>query len=127
MAPADLSGAPALLDIELVWSPQRGELHHQRLRVSEGSSIEAALRDCPEFAAMLPRLAELRIGIWGRVKPLQTLLRDRDRIEVYRPLTVDPKEARRLRYRAAGERIVSRHRPLAGRSVNGRGDGEKPA
>jgi putative ubiquitin-RnfH superfamily antitoxin RatB of RatAB toxin-antitoxin module len=97
------------------------------LRVSEGTSIEAALRGCAEFAAMLPRLAELRIGIWGRVKPLQTLLRDRDRIEVYRPLTVDPKEARRLRYRAAGERIVSRHRPKAGRSVSrasGVGEGE---
>jgi putative ubiquitin-RnfH superfamily antitoxin RatB of RatAB toxin-antitoxin module len=47
---------------------------------------------------------------------LETILRDRDRIEVYRPLTVDPKEARRLRYRASGERIVSRHRPLAGKS-----------
>ena len=34
-----------------------------------------------------------------------------DRIEVYRPLTVDPKEARRLRYEKRGERIVSRHRP----------------
>ena len=27
------------------------------------------------------------------------MLRDRDRVEIYRPLTVDPKEARRLRYR----------------------------
>jgi len=30
---------------------------------------------------------------------LTDVLRDRDRVEVYRPLKVDPKEARRLRYR----------------------------
>ena len=35
-----------------------------------------------------------------------------DRVEVYRPLTVDPKEARRQRFQAAGSRIVTRHRPL---------------
>jgi putative ubiquitin-RnfH superfamily antitoxin RatB of RatAB toxin-antitoxin module len=28
-------------------------------------------------------------------------LRDRDRVEIYRPLTVDPKQARRLRYKRA--------------------------
>jgi len=37
-------------------------------------------------------------------------------VEVYRPLSVDPKEARRLRYRATGRRIVSRHRPLSGKT-----------
>ena len=34
----------------------------------------------------------------------ETVLRERDRVEVYRPLQVDPKEARRLRYRKAGQR-----------------------
>jgi len=33
------------------------------------------------------------------VKPLEAPLRERDRVEIYRPLQVDPKEARRLRYR----------------------------
>jgi putative ubiquitin-RnfH superfamily antitoxin RatB of RatAB toxin-antitoxin module len=36
---------------------------------------------------------------------LDHVLRDRDRIELYRGLKVDPKEARRLRYRAAGEKV----------------------
>jgi hypothetical protein len=58
----------------------------------------------------------LKVGVWGRLRPLDACLRERDRIEVYRPLTVDPKEARRLRYRNRGERIVSRHRPLAGKT-----------
>jgi hypothetical protein len=103
--------------VELVWSPRAGTVEHRWLDVDEGSSLEAALRGCAAFVAdQTEPLAQLRIGIWGRVRPLATSLRDRDRIEVYRPLTVDPKEARRQRYAKRGERIVSRHRPLAGSS-----------
>ncbi|XHS76931.1 RnfH family protein [Burkholderiaceae bacterium UC74_6] len=102
--------------VELVWSPEAGDVRHVWLEVQEGASIEQALRGCAAFADQLPRLLELKIGIWGCVRPLMTLLRERDRIEVYRELTVDPKEARRQRYRAKGERIVSRHRPLAGKT-----------
>lgn len=106
--------------IELVWSPAAGDVRHRWLDVPEGASIEAALRGCADFADQLPFLGGLKIGIWGRVRALDTVLRERDRIEVYRPLTVDPKEARRQRYRDRGERIVSRHRPLAGKT-SGRG------
>lgn len=94
--------------VELVWSPAAGDVQHRWLDVEEGATIEAALRHCADFN--LP-LDQFRIGIWGRVRPLDTPLRERDRIEVYRPLTVDPKEARRQRYAKRGERIVSRHRP----------------
>jgi len=45
----------------------------------------------------------LKVGIWGRTRSLDTPLRDMDRVEVYRALKVDPKEARRLRY--------GRHKP----------------
>lgn len=113
MGPAE---AAETISVELVWSPQRGALCHHWLQLPAATTLLSALRGCPEFAAMLPQLETLKIGVWGRTKPLETVLRDRDRIEVYRPLTVDPKEARRLRYRASGERIVSRHRPLAGKS-----------
>jgi uncharacterized protein len=97
--------------VELVWSPTAGDVRHRWLEVEEGATVETALKGCADFAQPLD---QLRIGIWGRVRPLDTLLRERDRIEVYRPLTVDPKEARRLRYAKRGERIVSRHRPKAG-------------
>ena len=103
--------------VELVWSPEQGDVRHVWLEVGEGADIEQALRGCAEFADQLPALAEAKVGIWGRVRPLDTPLRDRDRIEVYRPLKVDPKEARRERYKAKGERIVSRHRPLAGKTT----------
>ena len=98
--------------VELVWSVQAGDVQHRWLEVEEGATLDAALRGCADFmAAHAEPLDQLRIGIWGRVRPLDTPLRERDRIEVYRPLTVDPKEARRQRYVNRGERIVSRHRP----------------
>ena len=46
----------------------------------------------PELA-----LGEPPIGIWGRACAPETLLADGDRVEIYRPLTMDPNEARRLR------------------------------
>ena len=50
----------------------------------------------------------LTCGIWSHLQPLHHLLRDGDRVEIYRALAVDPKEARRLRYKR------QRQRPPAG-------------
>lgn len=101
--------------VELVWSPVAGVVRHRWLELPPGSTVEDALKACADALAELPSAPEaLRIGVWGRLRPLDTLLRERDRIEVYRPLSVDPKEARRQRYAKRGQRIVSRHRPLAG-------------
>ncbi len=44
------------------------------------------------------------VGIWGRRTELNHVLRERDRIELYRGLNVDPKEARRVRYRVTGDK-----------------------
>jgi uncharacterized protein len=37
------------------------------------------------------------VGVWGRLAGLESVLRDGDRVECLRPLTTDPKEARRRR------------------------------
>ena len=42
-------------------------------------------------------LAETRFGIYGQIMPQETPLKDGDRVEVYRPLLINPMEARRLR------------------------------
>ena len=42
-------------------------------------------------------LAVNMVGIYGKKKTLDTVLRQHDRVEVYRPLQADPKEARRRR------------------------------
>lgn len=45
-------------------------------------------------------IREDRVGIFSRKASLGTILHDGDRVEIYRPLKIDPKEARRLRARA---------------------------
>lgn len=84
-----------MLRIEVVWGRGPGRTDRVALQLPEGACIADALQ-----ASGLPQ-ADGPVGIWGRVQPLQTLLRDRDRVEIYRPLKVDPKEARRLRYKRA--------------------------
>ena len=42
-------------------------------------------------------LTQNKIGIYGKLKPLDTIARDGDRIEIYRPLRADPMESRRRR------------------------------
>jgi uncharacterized protein len=37
------------------------------------------------------------VGVWGKVRPLTFVLREQDRVEIYRPLQADPKAARRAR------------------------------
>lgn len=42
-------------------------------------------------------LNNLEVGVFGRKVGLETCLNDGDRIEIYRPLLIDPKQARRMR------------------------------
>lgn len=42
-------------------------------------------------------LAVFRVGVYGKLKTLDTVLHDHDRVEIYRPLIADPKESRRKR------------------------------
>lgn len=47
------------------------------------------------------KLGEASVGIYSRVAALDDILQENDRIEVYRPLKIDPKEARLLRAKRA--------------------------
>jgi putative ubiquitin-RnfH superfamily antitoxin RatB of RatAB toxin-antitoxin module len=52
-----------------------------------------------------------RVGIHGRLARDDTVLADGDRVEIYRPLVADPKEARRLRARSKAGASSTRRRP----------------
>lgn len=72
------------------------------LTVIEGTTLIEAIRlsgiGCESgFAATQSDPGRPRVGIYGKQKPPDTILRDRDRVEIYRPLRADPKEARRRR------------------------------
>lgn len=59
----------------------------------------ATVRDVLEKSGLMP-LARGKIGIFGKVVHADARVADGDRIEIYRPLALDPKEARRRRARA---------------------------
>ena len=89
-----------------------------------GATVLQALQ-ASGLAAAFPDLdlREAGVGIWGRKARLEQLLRDRDRVEVYRPLMVDPKLARRERFRKQGARaagLFARKRPGAKPGLAGR-------
>jgi hypothetical protein len=68
------------------------------LALPEGSTVAAALAQSG-FATAFPEVGVVdeRIGIHGRRTTMETIVRDGDRVEVYRPLLIDPKDARRKR------------------------------
>lgn len=73
-----------------------------------GSRVASALEVCGLLRDDAGASQAGRLGIWGRLATLETVLRDGDRVELYRPLTVDPKEARRLRYRKQGPKRLAK-------------------
>jgi hypothetical protein len=93
------TAAPAAIGVEAVYCPRPGVTDLVALHLTAPATVADALR----ASGLLERhalVAEgLRVGIWSRVVPLDAPLRERDRVEVYRPLRIDPKEARRQRYR----------------------------
>lgn len=74
-----------------------GTDHQVELDVPVGTTVEDAVRLSGLDLVTAPGAGPLRVGIWNRAVPLNQRVRDGDRIEIYRPLTVDPKEGRRLR------------------------------
>lgn len=68
------------------------------LSVPKGSSLQDAivrsgiLTQVPEID-----LGASRVGIYGKLKTPDTVLREHDRVEIYRLLMADPKESRRKR------------------------------
>lgn len=67
-----------------------GRLERRELELEQGATVRAALA-----AAGMP--APHGAGIFGRRVALDSPLADCDRVEVYRPLSADPREARRRR------------------------------
>ena len=88
------------LAVEVAWSPRAGELRVVALRLPAGATVHQALRESGVLdAGSGMDLGSCKVGVWGHLKALGDALRDQDRVEVWRGLRVDPKEARRQRYR----------------------------
>lgn len=70
-------------------------------KVSEVIAASGILQRCPELAA-----DSLRVGIWGRAVDPAAPVRHLDRIEIYRPLSADPKLVRRNRAKVQRQQRV---------------------
>ena len=93
MAPVEL------LRVLVVYCPEPGRNDLCELRLPAAAVLSDALAASGLLQRHGLQMEELKAGIWSRVRELSTPLRDLDRVEIYRPLRVDPKEARRLRYK----------------------------
>lgn len=102
----------ALVEIEWVCSPAPGApLQRLALQLPEGSRGSDALR-----AAGYARLPEgWALAVWGKRIPPALPLKSGDRVELLRPLTADPMDARRRRQQLHGAPRRSRHRPAGSR------------
>lgn len=88
---------PESLSIEIAYAlPQRQELVHVLLPT--GSTVQQAI----EASGLMQKYAEInlkknKVGVFGKLTKLDAPLRNRDRVEIYRPLLADPKEVRKKR------------------------------
>jgi putative ubiquitin-RnfH superfamily antitoxin RatB of RatAB toxin-antitoxin module len=90
----------ATLHVTVLASPRAREVSEWILQMPAGATVRQALQ-----AAGLAE-GDAGVGIWGRRCTPDAVLRDGDRVEVYRPLVVDPKVARRERFRKQGARAA---------------------
>lgn len=86
-----------MISVELVLAlPDKQVL--RSITVEEGSTVADVIglgnlgRDFPGVV-----LEDLQAGIWGRPVDREHAVKDGDRVELYRPLEMDPREARRLK------------------------------
>ncbi len=93
------------MQITFVYSPGPRQIFEETVTLSNGATARDALI-ASRFVASFPALdwAALPVGVWGRVCEWDRVLAEYDRIELCRPLKVDPKVARRERFQRQGAR-----------------------
>jgi uncharacterized protein len=110
--PAEASGAEArTVQVELVYCAGPHQLQQVPLHLTLGSTVGDALAASGlglEARQPASSVADgLHVGVWGKAREPSHVLREGDRVEVYRRLLVDPKEARRLRYAQHKAKLAS--------------------
>ncbi len=86
------------LEVLVVVAPAPGQAEQVRevaLRLEDGATVADALEASGLSGA--GDVAAAKVGIWGKLVPRDSVLAAHDRIEIYRPLRVDPKIARARR------------------------------
>lgn len=108
-----------MIRVSVVYSPGPRQVTDTVLTLQEGSTVAQALdlagpSAWQDSCRSQDESAQWTIGLWGRKTAVETVLREGDRIELCRPLRVDPKVARRERFVGQGARnagLFARRRP----------------
>ena len=94
-----------MVRVEVVYCPVPGPSDHAdvtELTLDDGATVQDALCRSGVLQRHELELSTVDVGLWFKACTLEQVLRESDQIQIYRPLTVDPKEARRQRYRKRG-------------------------
>ena len=103
--PAPAAGASPTISVTLMHAAAPDQIDSVALTLPAGATARDALRASGLGDRLTADVLDgLSLGLWGRGCAPDTVLRDGDRLELLRPLQVDPKEARRQRYRRDGLR-----------------------
>lgn len=110
------SGAATIgrLRVSVAASRKPGEVQEWLLQLPVGASVADVLAASVAAGYLEQGASHALCGIWGRVVQPEASVCDGDRVELYRPLTVDPKVARRERFAKQGARttgLFARQRP----------------
>jgi putative ubiquitin-RnfH superfamily antitoxin RatB of RatAB toxin-antitoxin module len=102
LSPAhDTATNTEVLHVTLVYSPAPRQVKQLELRLPKGTTVAQAIEHS---------------GLLNEYPDINHVLRDLDRVEIYRPLLVDPKVARRERFQKQGTRgagLFAKRRPGA--------------
>jgi putative ubiquitin-RnfH superfamily antitoxin RatB of RatAB toxin-antitoxin module len=95
------------ITVNLVYSPKARVVQQWELALELGATLGDVLQLC---AVLVPlstaQIDALEWGVWGRKVAPNHVLRDGDRVELYRALLVDPKVARRARFVRQGAKTA---------------------
>jgi putative ubiquitin-RnfH superfamily antitoxin RatB of RatAB toxin-antitoxin module len=110
-----MAAEPDLIRVLVGYSAAPREVDLRELWLPAGSTVADALHASGLVERHGLHLDEqLAVGIWMKARPLSAVLRHDDRVEVWRALRVDPKEARRQRYRKQVAKPPLKPRPGTG-------------
>lgn len=85
------------IQVQVVYAlPARQEL--VSVKLPEGATLQQAV----EASGLIAKYPEIdltkgKFGIFAKLSKVDTVVRDKDRVEIYRPLIADPKEVRKQR------------------------------
>jgi putative ubiquitin-RnfH superfamily antitoxin RatB of RatAB toxin-antitoxin module len=88
-----------MVKIELVYVSTKRETINFSLELNTGATVADAL-EASAIHTAYPETKEMSVGIYAKQVSLDTVLKEGDRVEIYRPLILDPKDTRRQRIRS---------------------------